>query len=125
MLEPDVVWLNELRTTDVAVAGGKAANLGELVEAGFHVPDGFVVTAAAYRRAVEAADDGALSSEIARLMAHLPSDDTDTLTERAAKLSRLAAKIDLPDKMKVAVVDAYHELDGSPAVAVWRTEGAE
>src|SRR5918995_4661169 len=32
----------------LAVAGGKAANLGELVRAGFPVPAGFCVTTAAY-----------------------------------------------------------------------------
>ena len=36
---------------DLAVAGGKGANLGELVRAGFAVPDGFVITTAAYARA--------------------------------------------------------------------------
>ena len=34
---------------DVARAGGKAANLGELVRAGLPVPPGFVVTTEAYR----------------------------------------------------------------------------
>lgn len=38
-----LVGLNRLRATDVARVGGKAANLGELKEAGFNVPDGFVV----------------------------------------------------------------------------------
>jgi pyruvate,water dikinase len=32
--------------------GGKAANLGELIGAGFAVPDGFVVTTEAYRAVV-------------------------------------------------------------------------
>lgn len=36
---------------DVALVGGKAANLGELIRAGFDVPDGFVVTTAAFRAA--------------------------------------------------------------------------
>lgn len=39
--------------TDLALAGGKGANLGELVRAGFPVPDGFVVTTAAYDPAAE------------------------------------------------------------------------
>ena len=37
---------------DVAVVGGKAANLGELVRAGLPVPPGFVITTDAYRRFV-------------------------------------------------------------------------
>ena len=47
--------VESLRLTDVAVAGGKGANLGELIGAGFPVPRGFVVTAGAFLDAVEAA----------------------------------------------------------------------
>jgi phosphoenolpyruvate synthase/pyruvate phosphate dikinase len=38
----------ELGRQDVAFAGGKGANLGELTRAGFTVPPGFVVGAPAY-----------------------------------------------------------------------------
>ncbi|MBA8795204.1 pyruvate,water dikinase [Friedmanniella endophytica] len=53
--EPLVLDLTELGRDDVAVAGGKGANLGELTRAAFPVPAGFVVTTAAYRRFVTAA----------------------------------------------------------------------
>ncbi len=36
---------------DTSLVGGKAANLGRLMRAGFPVPDGFVVTTRAYRLA--------------------------------------------------------------------------
>jgi pyruvate,water dikinase len=39
-----VVSLWDLDTGDLDLAGGKAANLGELIEAGFPIPDGFCVT---------------------------------------------------------------------------------
>ena len=45
-------WLNDIGRQDVALAGGKGANLGELRRAGFPVPDGFVVTAEAYLAAM-------------------------------------------------------------------------
>ncbi|HEX9028735.1 MAG TPA: PEP/pyruvate-binding domain-containing protein, partial [Anaerolineales bacterium] len=34
--------------THIALAGGKGANLGELVRAGFDVPPGFIITTATY-----------------------------------------------------------------------------
>lgn len=46
---PLVLPLATVRTDDAQVAGGKGANLGELIGAGFPVPRGFVVTTAAYR----------------------------------------------------------------------------
>jgi hypothetical protein len=43
-----VIPLNVLDRTLLPVVGGKAANLGELIHAGFSVPAGFCVTTAAY-----------------------------------------------------------------------------
>ena len=43
-----ILDLAGLGSGDLAIAGGKGANLGELLRAGFPVPGGFVVTTAAY-----------------------------------------------------------------------------
>ena len=49
---PSVVSLDQISRDQVTVAGGKGANLGELIQQGFPVPPGFVVTAAAYAKSV-------------------------------------------------------------------------
>ena len=41
--EGEIVWIDDLTARDAAHAGGKAANLGELKQAGLLVPNGFVV----------------------------------------------------------------------------------
>ena len=43
-----IVLLQDLDQRDVDIAGGKGANLGALIGAGFPVPAGFVLTTAAY-----------------------------------------------------------------------------
>ena len=48
-----VVSLGDLGQDDIPTAGGKAANLGELVRAGFSVPDGFVITTEGYVTAIQ------------------------------------------------------------------------
>ncbi|MDO5735591.1 MAG: PEP/pyruvate-binding domain-containing protein [Propionibacteriaceae bacterium] len=58
MKRPWCVALEEVRRGDVAQAGGKAANLGELLHAGFAVPSGFVVTTGAHRSAMESVPPG-------------------------------------------------------------------
>src|SRR4026207_1515569 len=58
MAEPVVVRLADIRASDTEVAGGKGATLGELIAAGFPVPDGFVLGTAAYRAAARAAQGG-------------------------------------------------------------------
>ena len=52
MVQPtQIVSFEALAVGDSAIAGGKGANLGELCRAGFPVPPGFVISAAAYLRA--------------------------------------------------------------------------
>jgi len=41
--------LNKIALTDIQQVGGKAASLGEMIQAGLPVPQGFVVTTKAYR----------------------------------------------------------------------------
>ncbi len=40
-----VNWFWEVDKNDVGIVGGKGANTGEMVKAGFPVPLGFIVTA--------------------------------------------------------------------------------
>src|SRR5215213_1328296 len=63
------------------LAGGKAANLGELVRAGFPVPAGFCVSTAAYE--MVAADAG-LEPTLAALVA-ANTEDTERLAELATE----------------------------------------
>lgn len=52
MSTPLCLPLSDVSAADLAIAGGKGANLGELVNSGFNVPAGFVVTTPAYRSAI-------------------------------------------------------------------------
>ncbi|MCY2988427.1 MAG: PEP-utilizing enzyme [Planctomycetota bacterium] len=54
---------------DISLAGGKAANLGRLIRAGFPVPDGFVITTRAYRLAQEQAAVGSVPAELPAVVA--------------------------------------------------------
>ncbi|MEK6224723.1 MAG: PEP/pyruvate-binding domain-containing protein [Chloroflexota bacterium] len=95
--------LDELTAADLSEAGGKGANLGELRRAGFPVPDGFVITTAAYALAAEAAGVTGETPANSRL--------------------RLAAS-PVPAGIADAVRDAYRAL-GASAVAVRSSATAE
>ena len=53
-------WFSEIGACDVALVGGKNASLGEmrsnLAPAGVRVPNGFAITADAYRHVLDQAD---------------------------------------------------------------------
>ena len=60
----------------LALVGGKGANLAKLVQAGFPVPGGFLVTTHAYRNYVQA---NHLESRIQNRLADLRPEDPATL----------------------------------------------
>jgi pyruvate, water dikinase len=48
-----VLPFKKISKKDISIAGGKGCNLGEMTQAGFNIPTGFVVTTAAYYDFVE------------------------------------------------------------------------
>jgi len=108
---PLVVPLAAVGRDDLALAGGKGANLGELVAAGLPVPGGFVVTTAAY---AELADRSGLAARIPRLL-----DAGDGAAIRAE-----FAAAEIPAATAEAITAAYRELGGGP-VAVRSSATAE
>ena len=43
------IWLTDVSRSDIKIAGGKGASLGEMIRSGFPVPPGFIITASTYR----------------------------------------------------------------------------
>lgn len=112
---PSIAWLRELRGRDVEVAGGKGANLGELAAAGLPVPDGFVVTAAAY---LDAMERSGVRAELAASGDGAAGGDDQTFTARAAELQGLVRAAGVPDDLRAQIVEAYHRLGDDVFVAV-------
>jgi pyruvate,water dikinase len=98
-----VLAFAEVGRDDVGVAGGKGASLGELLRAGIRVPDGFVVTTAAFRTTVGAL---ALAERVTAL------DAAADLTAPCAELRSVVESAPLPDDVAAAVTAAYEALAG-------------
>ncbi len=102
-----VCWFDELTKDAVAVAGGKGANLGELVHADLPVPQGFVVTASAYRAFVEQAG---LRDELSRHIDTLNVDDHQALEATAKRLQSDIRSASMPLAVREELTTAYREL---------------
>ncbi len=121
---PTPMWtvsLTQVSHADVDQVGGKGANLGELIGAGFHVPAGFVVTAPAYLAAMEAAGS---RHELLEIAGACDVDDPDDLRVVAEELQALIHRADIPDDGRAAITAAYAELGEGP-VAVRSSATAE
>ncbi len=114
--EPLLLSLADLNRDALPLAGGKAANLGELVRAGLPVPPCFCITTVAYALAAEQAGLGSI-------LAQAPSSvcgEELPLTALAKSASACFLSAPLPPTIAQEIVTAYQALgDGEPvAVAV-------
>src|SRR5712691_13427821 len=111
---PLVVPLDTLDRTSLPVAGGKAANLGELIRAGLAVPAGFCVTAAAYVRVSAAAS---LDTYFSALEA-TESSDSARLIELTTAIRTALCQTPLPPEVIEAVTSAYQALSPGDPIPV-------
>src|SRR5258708_31430396 len=109
-----VVPLETLYRTSLPVAGGKAANLGELIRAGFTVPTGFCVTTAAYARVSDAAS---LDTYLSRLEA-VAREESARQIELAAAIRTALSQAPLPPKVIEAVTSAYQSISSGEPIPV-------
>jgi rifampicin phosphotransferase len=107
-----VTRINAVGRDDLELAGGKGANLGELMRAGFPVPDGFIISTEAYATVVA---DAGLAEVIA---AGLDAGD-DGATIRAA-----FENLTIPDGLASVIISAYADIGRGP-VAVRSSATAE
>ncbi|MGE5537070.1 MAG: phosphoenolpyruvate synthase [Gemmatimonas sp.] len=125
-----VRWFKDVRMADVASVGGKNASLGELYSTlsaqGIRVPNGFALTADAYRDALTAA--GAWPT-LRDLVGGVDKRDVADLAIRAAKARDIVYAATGSAALRSVIVDSYRALEAEcgrgVAVAVRSSATAE
>ena len=106
-----IKWFEEIDIKDVAEVGGKNASLGEmyshLAPLGINVPNGFAVTATAYRHYL---DSNNLWEPLAKLLANFNPDDIERLQEVGKKARALIMEAKVPEDLKKEILSNYHKL---------------
>jgi rifampicin phosphotransferase len=116
MIERYVLGLGEIDQTQVALAGGKGAHLGELSRIeGIRGPAGFCVTTDAFRRIM--ADAPSIGDRLDRL-SRLNPDDREAIRTRSAEIRRTLEGIVIPAELAAAITSALAGLGGRAACAV-------
>ncbi len=109
-----ILWFDQLNNDDVQYVGGKNASLGEmyvnLVPKGIRIPNGFAVTAYAYRYFLERAG---IKNRIKEILSDLNTGDMANLSERGHKVRETILQAEFPIELKTAILTAYRDLCGS------------
>ena len=108
-----VLGLEEIDKTQVAVVGGKGAQLGELSRIeGIHVPAGFCVTTDAFRRVMAYAP--AIDDRLDRL-SRLNPDDREAVRTLSTEIRRTLEGIAIPDDLAAAITRGSAGKPGTPS----------
>jgi len=103
-----ILWFDQLGIEDVPLVGGKNASLGEMYQElsskGVKVPNGFAVTAYAYRYLLDKAE---VREHIKEVLSDLDTTDMANLAERGHKVRQVIRNADFPKELKDAIVEAY------------------
>ncbi|MFJ9137556.1 rifamycin-inactivating phosphotransferase [Streptomyces sp. NPDC102256] len=123
MTEQYVLDLQEVDETQVAVVGGKGAQLGELSRIeGIRVPAGFCVTTEAFRRIV--AETSSLDDQLDRLSRSAP-DDREGIRALSARIRRTIEEVAVPEELAAAISRALGRHGEQAAYAVRSSATAE
>jgi pyruvate,water dikinase len=102
-----ILWFEEIGKDDIPLAGGKGANLGELVRAGIPVPPGFVVSSTAYKRFVK---ETGILDKINEMLRGIDVSNVEALEKKAEEIKKLILETPMPKDIEEAIRNAYREL---------------
>lgn len=122
-----VLFFNEVTKDSIDLVGGKGANLGELIKAGFPVPNGYCISVDAYKSIVGESD---IQEKINKIIAAVDWNKPSDIKEKSLQIRELIMSRPIPDEIKKEIINAYYQLSkvGEPsgaAVAVRSSATAE
>jgi pyruvate,water dikinase len=104
-------WFAEISIDDIPLVGGKNASLGEMYHAlapkGVKVPNGFAITAEAYRFFLR---EAALEQQITAILHDVNPHDLGNLRQRGQQVRQALLAAPLPPVLAQAIVTAYDRL---------------
>ncbi|MBU4176446.1 MAG: phosphoenolpyruvate synthase [Desulfurivibrionaceae bacterium] len=110
--EAFILWFDDIGIEDVPLVGGKNASLGEmhqkLTSKGVDVPNGFSITAYAYRHLLKTAGIG---QAIEDALADLDTHDLRNLQARGEKARNIIRTADFPEDLRSAILESYKKME--------------
>lgn len=104
-------WFEDIGIDDIPLVGGKNASLGEmyreLASRGVKVPNGFAITAEAYRSFLR---ETGLDQRITQIIRGLDTRDLDNLRQRGRQIRQAMLAASLQQDLEQAIVEAYDRL---------------
>lgn len=102
-----ILEFKEIDKESIPEAGGKGANLGEMTQAGFPVPPGFVVPSSAYRLFIE---ENGFEKQIRNILKTANTRNPKELQSASEKIMRMMRHGTIPKEVAGQVVKKYDRM---------------
>ncbi|MBN2122736.1 MAG: phosphoenolpyruvate synthase [Deltaproteobacteria bacterium] len=106
-----ILWFSEIGIEDIPMVGGKNASLGEMYrklhDEGINIPNGFSITAYAYRYFLKYAG---IEEEIKKVLKDLNTRDLDNLMRKGREVRDIIKHAEFPPDLTQAIYVAYDNL---------------
>jgi pyruvate, water dikinase len=108
-----VVGLEQIGKDDIKKAGGKGANLGEIIKIGIPVPEGFVVTTSSFDSLIQIYN---LGKGLQEIIEKTNVDDTTALLQASKKLKGIILSQKMPNEVMSKVIQSYKIMSTTDAI---------
>lgn len=105
-----LVWFKEVDKDDLALVGGKGANLGEMTKSGFPVPPGFIVTSTAYYYFLA---ENKLRRKIKDILKTTNISDPNQLNQASQRIKKSIIRGKVPSDLAQQIISFYEKLSGA------------
>lgn len=108
MTETLIKKFAQISKADIEIAGGKGASLGEMIQAGIPVPEGFVILSNAFDRFLEETD---LNVEIDAILDKVDIKEVHTVENASEKIQALILSRGIPEDIRTEILKFYKNID--------------
>ncbi len=107
MTKPLILWFEEITKENANIVGNKADNLGEMINAGFSVPDGFCITSYAHDYFIK---KSGVANIIKNELRYLNTENSKELNQISYKIKKLLISSKIPFELENQIIKNYEEL---------------
>ena len=102
-----VIGLDQIGKDDIKIAGGKGANLGQMIKFGIPVPSGFVVTTSSFDTLIQINN---LENQIDQIIKNTDVDNTTELLKASKTIKKIILSCRMPSEIESKIIESYKNL---------------
>lgn len=102
-----VIGLDQIGKDDIKIAGGKGANLGQMIKFGISVPSGFIVSTSSFDNLIQINN---VENQIEQIIKNTDVDNTTELLKASKTIKKIILSCRMPSEIESKIIESYKNL---------------